>query len=136
MTEPVLLDTHALIWWVAEPPRLSTRAEEAIEGARAVLVSAASAWELALLVEAGRVAIDRPVEVWLSDVARRRGVRAVPIDAEVAVAAVALGGRGFHRDPADRFLYATAVREGVPLISRDAAISSFAKRDGRVRVLW
>ena len=136
MTEPVLLDTHALIWWVAEPRRLSASAENAIEGASAVLVSAASAWELALLVDAGRVAIDRPVEVWLSDVGRRRSVRAVPIDAEVATAAVALGRRGFHRDPADRFLYATAVREGVPLVSRDAAISSFAKRDRRVRVLW
>lgn len=136
MIERVLLDTHVLVWWVAEPQRLSVMAGEAIAGASAVLVSAASAWELALLVDAGRLAFDRPIKVWLADVARRRGTRAVAVDADVAVDAVALGQQGFHRDPADRFLYATAARERVPLISRDAAITTFAQRDGRVRVLW
>lgn len=136
MSPPVLLDTHALIWWVAAPEELSMRARSAVDGAETVAVSAASAWELALLVDAGRVALDRPVDVWFDDVARRSRVREVPIDREVAADSVALGQRGFHRDPADRFLYATAARERLLLVSKDPAIGAFAREDDAVTVVW
>lgn len=132
----VLLDTHALVWWASAPDRLSAVAQHAVAEAESVAVSAASAWELALLVDAGRLALDRPVRTWLQDLSAREQVRPLPIDAAIAAASVALAGRGFHRDPADRFLYATAEHERVPLITKDAAIHAFAARDGAVRILW
>lgn len=136
MTGPLLLDTHALVWWVAEPGLLSSVAAAAVRDADTVVVSAASAWELALLVAAGRIAVDRPVGAWFGEVLRRPRVRAAPVDAEVAIASVALGQRGFHGDPADRFLYATAARGRLPLVTRDTAITAFASQDRSVSVLW
>lgn len=136
MTPPVLLDTHALVWWVAAPEQLSRRARSAVDGAESVAVSAASGWELALLVGADRLMLDRPVEVWLHDVMRRPGVRELPIDLGVAAAAAALARRGFHRDLADRFLYATAARERLLFVSKDAAIGAFAHDDAAVTVVW
>ena len=136
MSRPVLLDTHALVWWAADPSRLSAPARTAVEAADTVCVSAASAWEIALLVDAGRLALDRPVATWLHDVLARERTRALPVDVDVGVAAVALGRRGFHRDPADRFLYATAARERLALVSRDAAVTAFAATDETVPVIW
>jgi len=136
VVDAVLLDTHALVWWVADPERLSNEAGAAIHGARRVLVSAASAWEVALLADAGRIALDRPIAAWLSDVADRDRTHWIPIDASLAAATVALGRRGFHRDPADRFVYATAALVGAPLVSKDAAMAAFARADGGARVIW
>lgn len=136
MSGGVLLDTHALVWWVAEPQRLSPAARAAIEGADVIGVSAASAWEIALLVDAGRIRLDRPPSQWITDVLARPKARSLPLDAQLAVASVALGRRGFHRDPADRFLYATASRERLVLVSKDAAICEFATHDGGARVRW
>jgi len=132
----VLLDTHAVVWWAADPDLLSPVARRALADAEFVAVSAATAWELALLVDAGRLALDRPVGIWLSDLGARDRVRSLPIDAATAAASVGLARRGFHRDPADRFLYATAQRERLPLVTKDAAIQGFADHDGSVTVLW
>jgi PIN domain nuclease of toxin-antitoxin system len=132
----VLLDTHVLVWWAADPDRLSGVARQALEAADQIAVSAASAWELALLVDAGRLALDRPVERWVQDVAAHDRVRLLPIDTATATAAAALGRRGFHRDPADRFLYATAQRQRLPLVTKDAPIRSFAAADRAVQTVW
>ena len=140
MTEPdrtrVLVDTHVLLWWQSAPDRLSPRAAEVLATATTVLVSSVSAWEVALLVDAGRLRLDRPVPSWVNEVLGARGVEEVPLDGPTAVAAVDLGRRGFHRDPADRFLYATAERFRVPLVSKDEAVRAFADRHGGVLVLW
>ena len=136
MTSPVLLDTHALVWWVSDARRLSERAARAVGEASTVWVSATSAWEVALLVDAERIVLDRPVSTWLHDVLADGRVRAVPIDTGIAVAAVALGRRGFHRDPADRFLYATAAERRLTLVTKDAAIQAFASTDDSVNVVW
>lgn len=136
MSAPVLLDTHALVWWVSAPSQLSAPARAAVDGAESVLVSAASGWEMALLVDAGRLALDRPVRTWLRDVMTRDRIRPVPIDMDIATTSVALARRGFHRDPADRFLYATAARERVPLVTKDVLIQAFAQSDREVTAIW
>lgn len=60
----------------------------------------------------------------------------IDVDVEIALAAIALGARGFHRDPADRFIYATALLRRAPLVTKDAAIHTFAAHDSAVTALW
>lgn len=135
MSQRVLLDTHVLVWWVSAAERLSQAAARAIDLASEVVLSAASAWEIALLVEARRIALDRDVGAWFAAVSTRERVSVRPLDDQLVVASVALGRRGFHRDPADRFLYAMAARDSLPLVTKDEAISRFAQGDG-VPIVW
>lgn len=132
----VLLDTHALVWWQTDAARLSRRAAQAIGQASTVYVSAVSSWEMALLVDAGRLRLDRPVWIWTRTVLAQRRVEPLPLDGEAAVSAVELGRRGFHRDPADRFLWATAARLRLPLVTKDRQMHAFARTDDAVRLLW
>ncbi len=136
MRPVVVLDTHALLWWVSDPTQLSALARARIDTADEVLISAASAWELALLVDAGRIVLDRPVRTWLHHATRWRPLRHIPIDLEIAVAAVELSARGFHRDPADRFIYATAASLGAVLVTKDTSIRAFADTDEAVTAYW
>ena len=99
-------------------------------------VSAVSSWEIALLVEANRLRLDRPVPVWTRDVLAQQRVKPVPLTARMAVAAVALGPRGFHRDPADRFLWATAELLGVPLVTKDGQIHEYGRGEDSGRLVW
>lgn len=132
----VLLDTHVLVWWLTDAARLSAKAAEAVDSASTVHISAVSGWELALLVDAGRLRLDRPTWVWMRDVLAQHRVEPLPLDAVVAISSVELGRRGFHRDPADRFLWATAARHRLPLVTKDADIHAFGRTDGSVQLLW
>lgn len=123
----VLLDTHAWIWWAADPARLSDRAREAIADAAAVLVASISCWEVAMLVAKERIRVDRPVERWIRQALARPGLRAVPLAPAVATAAAVLD-ESFPTDPADRMIYATARAEGAVLITRDHRLRGFDPR--------
>ena len=121
----IVLDTHVWLWWVAAPDRLSPAAREAIDRADEIGIPAICAWEVAMLVERGRVRLDRPAARWvraaLDDDPR---TTEVPLTATIAVRAAALGAEGLHGDPADRFIYATARSVNAPLVTRDAALRS------------
>ena len=138
----ILLDTHALIWWAAgNHPRLSANALAAIDqeiesagrpgGSPGLLVSAISCWEVAILVNRGRLALSLDVERWLALLASHPAVRLLGLDPAVAVAATRLP-QPFHADPADRFLVAQARELGIPMLSADNKILSY----GHVRSLW
>ena len=138
----ILLDTHALIWWAAgNHLRLSANALAAIDqeiesagrpgGSAGLLVSAISCWEVAMLVNRGRLALSLDVERWLALLASHPAVRLLGLDPAVAVAATRLP-EPFHADPADRFLVAQARELGIPLLSADNKIRSY----GHVRSLW
>ncbi len=138
----ILLDTHVLIWWAnGDRLRLSATALAAIDGAienadqpgdsPGLLVSAISCWEVAMLVNRGRLALSLDVERWLALLASHPAVRLLPLDPAVAVAATRLP-EPFHADPADRFLVAQARELGIPLLSADNKIRSY----GAVRSLW
>ena len=72
----IVLDTHAWIWWVADPARLSTAARKAIEKERVRGICAISVWELAVLIQRGRLVLDRDVADWVRDaLAVRSGSR-------------------------------------------------------------
>jgi PIN domain nuclease of toxin-antitoxin system len=122
----IVLDTHAWLWWAAAPERLSPAAAEAIAAETSLGVSTLSCWEVAMLAERGRIALDRPAAQWVrAALAADERMRPLAPDPEVAVRAAELGRDGFLGDPADRFIYATARANGARLATRDEALRSF-----------
>jgi len=132
----IVLDTHALIWWVNDDEQLSDRARKAIEKEISgedgqVFISAITAWEIALLVEKGRLTLTMDVKDWIDTVTAIEGVRFVPIDNEVAIQSVRLPGE-FHPDLADRMIVALARRLSTVLITSDAKIQAYK----HVKTIW
>ena len=131
----IVLDTHALLWWVnGERAQLSAAATAAIDAEMdggQILVSSMSAWELAMLVERGRVALSMDIASWLDTLNRIDAVQMVPVDSEIAVKSVQLPG-DFHKDPADRIIVATARKFAAPLVSADEKIRAYP----HVRAIW
>lgn len=112
----VLLDTHVLQWWSAEPDRLSSVAAQAVEAADELAVAAISWFELAWLAANGRITLTIPLRSWLEQLAE--GVRTLPLSPAIAAAAVMLPS-SFPGDPADRLIYATAIEHGCRLVTKD-----------------
>ena len=114
----LLLDTHIWLWSRLEPEKLTRKVAAAMEDPENELwLSPISTWELALLVERGRVALDLEVGAWVA-----RALRTVPLQEAPLTHEVALESRRVdlpHRDPADRFLAATARVFGLTLITAD-----------------
>ena len=124
----IVLDTHALIWWVNGDAQLSGPARLAIEAAQQdgrVLVSAISFWEIAMLVERGRIALAMDLDQWLLAVQGLGGVEVLPVTAQVAIQSANLPGE-FHRDPADRMIVALARGLNAPVITADQKIQRYA----------
>ena len=118
----VLLDTNALIWLLGDSVELGARATEEIEHAlrsSRLMTSAASFWEVAMLVEKKRITLDRPVHRWRSD-ALRSGIEEVPLDGELAIESVALAD--LRGDPIDRFIVATAIQTQATLVTSDTRL--------------
>ena len=87
-----------------------------------------------MLVDRGRVSLDRPVAAWVTDLLAGERLAVAPLTPAIAVAAGAL--TDFHGDPADRLIYASAAAGSVPLVTKDGRIRDYAERVGDVRVLW
>jgi PIN domain nuclease of toxin-antitoxin system len=130
----IVLDTHALLWWV-DGTGLSKLARAAIdremEDGGEIIVSMVSAWEVMLLVNKSRLALSMDVGGWFDKVGRISGVRFVPLDHRIAIAAADLPG-DFHKDPADRMIVATARSLSAPLVTKDKQIRSYE----HVRTIW
>ena len=132
----VLLDTHAWIWLLNGSERLGPKARKAIQRSlaeEAVLISAISAWEVAMLVSKGRLVLDRDVGEWVHAALSLPGIRLEPISPEVAVASTRLPGK-IHSDPADRMLAATVRHLGSTLITADQLLLDYGK-DGHLKAL-
>lgn len=127
----LVLDTHVLQWWSAEPQRLSRAASRAIEAADELAVAAITWFELAWLADRGRITVEIPVRSWLQSLARE--VRTLGITPAVAEAAVRLS-EAFPGDPADRLIYATAVEHGARLVTKDDRLRRH--RHPRPLTLW
>ena len=131
----VVIDTHILVWWVSDSSTLSTAAKRTIKSTLSkngdILISSISAWEIAMLVEKGRLVLSMDVESWLDEVAQIDGVRFLPIDNEIGVKSTALPG-DFHKDPADRMIVATARKFAMPLITADEKILQYE----HVKTIW
>jgi len=122
----VLLDTHTLLWWVNADAALTARARNAIKQASEVLVSAASAWEMAIKANLGRMptAIDL-LSDFESSVAKD-GFRALSISSLHALRAGFLPGP--HKDPFDRMLIAQAQAENLAIVSNDVVFDHYGVR--------
>jgi PIN domain nuclease of toxin-antitoxin system len=112
----VLLDSHVVHWWSAEPGRLSHAAAQAIDQADELAVASISWFELAWLATHGRISLTIPVHAWLDGLSGQ--VRTVGTTPSIAIAAVSLPS-SFPGDPADRLIYATAVEGGWSLVTKD-----------------
>lgn len=129
----ILLDTHAWIWWINDPSKLSRPSKQHIKQAmqqNAIYISAISAWEVTMLVAKKRLAFELDVQDWVSRSEALPWVQFVPIDTAIAVKAAQL--KNFHPDPADRLIVATALFFGLSLISKDEKI----QRSGAVTTIW
>jgi PIN domain nuclease of toxin-antitoxin system len=125
-----LLDTHVLLWWLFDDPKLSSPARNVIRAPEnTILVSSASGWEIATksrlgkLPQAGSVAEDLPYLL------QRARMQVLPITMEHALAAGALPGP--HRDPFDRMLIAQGQIEQLPIITSDPEFRNYP-----VKLIW
>lgn len=126
----LLLDTHALLWWLAGDRQLSRRAKLAIANQdNEIFVSAASAWEVATKHRLGKLPHAGPLAVDFALEMRRQGFLELPISWRHAQAAGALPGA--HRDPFDRMLIAQAREEMMALVSIETIFDNY---DGVTRV--
>jgi len=125
-----LLDTHGLIWSLTDVTRLSDRARTLLEDpANRVLVSAVSAWEIAIKVAQGRLTLPVPPTQLLDVVTRQLRMEALPIAFEHAVSSASLPR--IHGDPFDRLIIAQAQALGIPIITADPQIARY-----EVETIW
>ncbi|HEV3424137.1 MAG TPA: type II toxin-antitoxin system VapC family toxin [Paraburkholderia sp.] len=130
----IVLDTHALVWWVSADPTLSKKAKAAIERELVggeIIISSISAWEIAMLVEREKLVLSMDVSSWLDTISAIEAVRFMPVDVEIATKSVDLPGE-FHKDPANRMIVATARKLAVPLVTKDEKIRAYA----HVKTIW
>lgn len=124
-----VLDTHTWIWMVeGEAERLLDSAVDEIETAArggAVLVSAISVWEVAMLEAKGRITLAQPIGRWVDAALSVPGLRLLPISPRIAVGSASLPG-DCHGDPADRILIASARSIGGRLATRDQQILQYS----------
>ena len=116
----LLLDTHALLWWLADDPTLDASARDAITSSETeVFVSAAVMWEIEIKRASGR--LRAPSD--LLETIEGGGFRELPVSGVHAVAAAGLPPH--HADPFDRMLVAQAQLEGLTLVTRDERLRQY-----------
>lgn len=122
----ILLDTHALVWWMVESPRLSRRAAATFSDPNnRIVVSAVVAWELAVKVNAGKIHPPSFISK-LEEAVAQQALAELPITLEHAVRGGLLPLH--HRDPFDRLLVAQAQSLKLPILSADAALDDYDVR--------
>ncbi len=118
----LLLDTHVWVWSRLDRSRLGRRTAAALESPEnALWLSPISVWELAILVEKGRISLNLPVAAWVDEAMERMPLRQAPFTYEIALTSRAVDLP--HQDPADRFLAATAKVMGLTLVTADAQLA-------------
>ena len=132
----IVLDTHCLLWMDRDDPVLGPAARLLIERSwheGQVAVSAISFWECALLAQRGRIVLPCAVEVWRADLLGA-GVLELPLDGRIALLAATFDD--LHRDPADRFIAATALGRDATLLTADEKLlawqSGLRRHDARI----
>ena len=129
----ILVDTHVVIWLALEPERISKKASTVIEEARqdgqGLAISDMTLLEIAIVDSKRRIQLNTSLETFLSEVEARFTV--LPMNGRVCVRAVNLPA-AYPKDPADRIIGATALVEGIPLVTADEDI----RRSKALRTIW
>ena len=122
----ILIDPHIWLWWATDPGRLSEAQIEAIESHESDIigVSAISCWEVAKLVQIGRISLGRSVREFLALALSYPGIQLLPLTPEIAVASTQLPGE-FRSDPADEILVATARIHRCSLVTSDRKLQAY-----------
>ena len=131
---PAVLDTCAWLWLCAEPAKLSRRAQSVMQRERrraGLIVSVFSAWEIAKLVQKGKLRFSVPCRDWIAEASRAAGVTLHPLTPEICVESTELPGI-FHGDPADQIIVATARLLAAPVVTADREILDYP----HVQSLW
>jgi PIN domain nuclease of toxin-antitoxin system len=119
----VLLDTHVLLWWLQGGSKLSQTARTVMQGPSQVLVSAASAWEIAIKYKAGKLDAASALVARFQSVIEAENFVELPISVRHALDAGLL--KGSHKDPFDRVLIAQARAERVAVVSTDKCFDDY-----------
>jgi len=126
----LLLDTHAFIWWVSDPSKLSSRALALCQDpANSLLFSVASAWEMQIKVQLGKMELSQPLANIIADQQQSGNIELFPVILTHVLALENLPGH--HKDPFDRLLIAQAIVENAVLVSRDEVFKQYP-----VNVQW
>lgn len=122
----VLLDTHVWLWMLADPDRLGALRPRVEDESNALLLSAASSWEIAIKHASGRLSLPEPPATFVPSRIRATGVTPIAIEHTHALAVASLPPH--HRDPFDRLLVAQALAFDVPLATADPAVQAYGTR--------
>ena len=128
MNNPIVLDTHVLLWSLLQPEDLPEDIRQRITVAQEnsqLLVCSISLWEIAMLKSKRRINIYEPIRDFLESITNIDGLSVKDISTEVAAESVQLMD-DFHGDPADRIIVATAKCHGATLLTRDQKILTWA----------
>jgi PIN domain nuclease of toxin-antitoxin system len=122
----IVLDTHIWVWWVHGDAHLTPQQLGHLQAneSQGLGISAISCWEVAKLVEKGRLVLPRPLLEWFEQALAYPGVRLLELTPRIAVESTQLPGT-FHADPADQLIVATARVHGCSLLTADARILSY-----------
>ena len=119
---PVLLDTHAFLWWCEDSSELSRKARQTISN-EDCFVSYASFWEIAIKVSLDKLRLPGIIDRWLAEQMSLNGFEQLEISFRQIARCASLPWH--HRDPFDRMLVAQAQEEDLPIVSRDAFFSAY-----------
>ena len=129
----ILVDTHVVVWLALEPERIAKKARTAIEvarrGGQGIAISDITLLEISILERKARIRLNSSLETFLSEIEARFIV--LPITGRICVQAISLPA-SYPNDPADRIIGATALVEGVPLITADEGM----RRSQVLRTIW
>jgi PIN domain nuclease of toxin-antitoxin system len=122
----IVLDTHVWVWWVHGDPNLPETYARCLREREAdgIGISAISCWEVAKLVERGRLVLPVPVSEWMETALHYPGIELVGLSPQIVIASTQLPG-AFHRDPADQIIVATARVLGCALMTLDQSIRAY-----------
>jgi PIN domain nuclease of toxin-antitoxin system len=124
--EVIVLDTHIWIWWVHGDSRLTASQIQHLKNneASGLGVSVISTWEVAKLLEVGRLNLSSPIDQWMSQALAYPGIHLLELTPRIAIESTRLPG-SFHRDPADQIIVATARIHGCAVLTADAKILGY-----------
>ena len=122
----IILDTHIWVWWVDDSQQLRDRQRQIIQDnvQSGLGVSAISCWEVAKLVEYGRLELACVVEEWMEQAMAYPGLQLLELTPQIAIESTKLPG-SFHRDPAGQIIVATARVYDIPLLTADRRILQY-----------
>lgn len=120
----IVLDTHIWIWWIQGDSRLTHQQQTHIESADGLGISLYSCWEVAKLVEYARLVLPCSLETWFKAALAYPGVQLLDLSLPIVIESTRL--QGFHKDPADQLIVATARILDMPLLTADQKILNYS----------